>query len=273
MYVTSGALDPALGQLENLVAAIGESGFGKSLLNCWQGICRADYCTVYHIDREGARSVTTASVEESETGPRQVALYLHRWQRDPMIAAAREQLLYHPNAIVHSPVSDLPFQDFRDILYDKADICDRVLACNRSVDGMTAICLLRRTENGAFGGEDVVALSHTAPLITTAIAKHIEVVGRLPEPTLTLRSREEIGRCVALSGVPFSQREFEVCVRILYGMSTCGIALDLGVGEETVMTYKKRAYARLGLASQRELLLWYIDAWQGVNLRGQASTH
>lgn len=273
MYITSDALEPAIGQLENLVSAIGEIGFGKSLLDCWQVICRADYCTVYHIDREGARSITTASAVDSETGPRQVALYLHRWQRDPMVAAAREQLVAHPSAILHSPVSDLPFRDFRDILYDKADICDRVLACNRSADGMTAICLLRRTEHGAFDGQDLSALRHTVPLITKTIAKHIEVSGRMPDAKLTLRCREQIGRCVASSGVPFSQREFEVCVRILYGMSTCGIALDLGVGEETVMTYKKRAYARLGLASQRELLLWYIDTWQGIKLGAPISTH
>ena len=116
-------------------------------------------------------------------------------------------------------------------------------------------------------------MRQTVPLITRTIAKHIEVAGRVPEPNLTLRCREQISRCVASSGVPFSQREFEVCVRILYGMSTCGIALDLGVGEETVMTYKKRAYARLGLASQRELLLWYIDAWQGAKSGAPISTH
>ena len=72
MYVTGGALEPALDQLQDLVSAIGEKGFGKSLLDCWHVICRADYCTVYHIDREGARSITTASVVDGETGPRQV---------------------------------------------------------------------------------------------------------------------------------------------------------------------------------------------------------
>lgn len=47
-------------------------------------------------------------------------------------------------------------------------------------------------------------------------------------------------------------------------MSTTGIALDLDIRVETVMTYRKRSYRRLGIATQRELLLWYIKLWTHV---------
>ena len=40
-----------------------------------------------------------------------------------------------------------------------------------------------------------------------------------------------------------------------------GIASRLNIGEETVKTYRKRAYQRLGKATQRELLNWYIERW------------
>jgi hypothetical protein len=49
----------------------------------------------------------------------------------------------------------------------------------------------------------------------------------------------------------------------LFGISSAGIALDLGIGEETVMPYRKRAYMRLSIATQRELLLWYVSEWSG----------
>jgi DNA-binding CsgD family transcriptional regulator len=57
------------------------------------------------------------------------------------------------------------------------------------------------------------------------------------------------------------RREAEVCARILYGMSSVGIALDLSVSEETVKTYRKRAYQRLNIGSERELLTWYLARW------------
>ena len=57
------------------------------------------------------------------------------------------------------------------------------------------------------------------------------------------------------------RREVEVCALILFGVSTMGIASRLNIGEETVKTYRKRAYQRLGKATQRELLNWYIERW------------
>src|SRR5690606_16731246 len=69
----------------------------------------------------------------------------------------------------------------------------------------------------------------------------------------------------------FPKREVEVCARILHGMSSIGIALDLGVSEETVRTYRKRSYQRLQIASERELLVWYLDlwsTWRGLSYTG-----
>ena len=44
-------------------------------------------------------------------------------------------------------------------------------------------------------------------------------------------------------------------------MTSPGIALDLNIGEESAMTYRKRAYHRLNIGSQRELLLWFLRQW------------
>ena len=41
-------------------------------------------------------------------------------------------------------------------------------------------------------------------------------------------------------------------------MSAEGIGLDLEIVPETVITYKKRAFQRLGIATRHELLLLYL---------------
>ena len=51
-----------------------------------------------------------------------------------------------------------------------------------------------------------------------------------------------------------SARERDVCALIASGLTSEGIALELGVGINTVLTYRKRAYARLGISSQNELM-------------------
>lgn len=48
-------------------------------------------------------------------------------------------------------------------------------------------------------------------------------------------------------------RELDVCARSLLGMTAEGTALELGIKQSSVVTYRKRAYARLGISSQSEL--------------------
>lgn len=50
-----------------------------------------------------------------------------------------------------------------------------------------------------------------------------------------------------------SPREVQVCARIACGLPAAAIAADLAVREETVATFRKRAYAKLGIASRGEL--------------------
>jgi len=88
----------------------------------------------------------------------------------------------------------------------------------------------------------------------------VDVLARRLNPALALENLEEIEHCLrAMSALP--RREAEVSARILYGLSTPGIALDLAVGEESVKTYRKRTYLRLQIGSERELLHWYLRLW------------
>jgi DNA-binding CsgD family transcriptional regulator len=48
-------------------------------------------------------------------------------------------------------------------------------------------------------------------------------------------------------------RELDVCSRAMIGMTSEGTALDLALGKTSVLTYRRRAYARLGISSYREL--------------------
>jgi len=52
-----------------------------------------------------------------------------------------------------------------------------------------------------------------------------------------------------------SRRELEVAARVKAGMSARQIAAELGIAETTVITHRSAAYARVGVASLRELLL------------------
>jgi DNA-binding CsgD family transcriptional regulator len=56
------------------------------------------------------------------------------------------------------------------------------------------------------------------------------------------------GRFVALT-----PREKEICLRILSGYSSQAISAELGVSLHSTLTYRKRAYEKIGISSQNEL--------------------
>ena len=260
-------------KLARLVNTIGDEDFGSQLLAYFFELCGADYCTVFTLSPDAARSVTTASLSLDAAGlaQQQIALYIQdqRWQRDPMIAQARKQLDLQPVSLVHTVVSDLPAVDYRDVLYNRANVCDRVLLCARSATGLIGLSLLRASSSGTYSTDDIVHVQDSCPLLMAIIDKHVDLTAQKPNFSEALTSLKQIETCLASSPVALSQRESEVCARVLYGISSLGIGLDLGIGEETVMTYRKRAYQRLGIGSQRELVVWYLDLWGALHLRGR----
>jgi DNA-binding NarL/FixJ family response regulator len=55
-----------------------------------------------------------------------------------------------------------------------------------------------------------------------------------------------------------TEREVDVCARLLTGMTQDGIASDLGLSLATVKTYRNRAFARLGIHFKSQLFSLFL---------------
>ncbi|MFN5485610.1 MAG: helix-turn-helix transcriptional regulator, partial [Bradyrhizobium sp.] len=89
-----------------------------------------------------------------------------------------------------------------------------------------------------------------APALTAAVARHFQRdaaadVDPIERLKTLFATTEPLAR---LTG-----REQEVCLRILSGLSSEAIAASLGIGLHSALTYRKRAYDKLGISSQNEL--------------------
>ena len=105
--------------------------------------------------------------------------------------------------------------------------------------------------NGCFADEEIDHLLGPAELMLSLLAKHDAGVP-LQGADAALKFRQRL----QMFAMPLPKRELEVCTlgAERHGMSSEGIGLELGVGLNTVLTHRKRAYARLGISSQNELL-------------------
>jgi DNA-binding CsgD family transcriptional regulator len=103
-------------------------------------------------------------------------------------------------------------------------------------------------------------LAATGGVLAAIVRKHIEAANGRVAPAEPLASLSAIEQRIAQCTV-MPSREVEVCSRILFGLSSAGIAIDLDISETTVKTYRKRAYHRLSIGCERELLTWYLRKW------------
>ena len=108
----------------------------------------------------------------------------------------------------------------------------------------------RRRETGPFCTGDVQRIAECADLLLAFLTRHALIDAHASALTL----RRKFQSRLETSFEDITPREVEVCAAIAVGMSSEAIALTLGISLNTVLTYRKRAYARLGICSQNELV-------------------
>jgi len=89
-------------------------------------------------------------------------------------------------------------------------------------------------------------------VLAAAVERHVSMV----EESVTdkVANVTELLEAVP-TAAPLSPREIAVCGLIVMGHSTESIALNLGISPHSVVTYRRRAYAKLMLSSQNELFM------------------
>jgi DNA-binding CsgD family transcriptional regulator len=143
----------------------------------------------------------------------------------------------------------------RELIWPRA--CDRLVVAGRSRHNTYSISLVREGQRN-FSSAAIRNVGHFAELMVALVDKHMTLMEHSQEPYRAMGTLAEIAERVE-GAKKFTQREGAVCARILYGMTTAGIALDLGVSPETVKSFRKLVYRRLGIGSSRELLQWYLS--------------
>jgi DNA-binding CsgD family transcriptional regulator len=255
--------------LIDMVNAIGDDGFECQFAEHLHHEFGADHCSVFRIENEQPSELAAISLDGTDRASQQSALYVagNYWRRDPsLIAVNRRFGKFSPSLVVLDP-RGLDDADFRDAIYTRGHVGERILICGDIGTSRILLSILRSEERGSFSEHEIAELVKTGAMLLTVLGKHADIVRRRPDISSALTCLDEIESCIAVAPLQLPRREAEVCSRILYGLSSIGIALDLGVSEETVMTYRKRAYQRLMIGSQRELLLWYLNLWSQIPKR------
>ena len=166
-------------------------------------------------------------------------------------------------------------------VYEAHGMAERMSVVEHEADGSVfAVNFYRHQHQRPFSDRHISDFEDLAPVLLALARKHIhlsnlarpaaagaaapaspgtaQVPGLAPRPVPASAAAQDADlaalrtRLVRLEPA-FTQRELDVCSRLLQGMTHEGIAADLGVGVPTVKTYRNRAFARLGIHFRNEL--------------------
>lgn len=155
--------------------------------------------------------------------------------------------------VLHYRREDIPDPEWREAIYDRERLAGRVgLMFSVEAGSVFALNCYRDLALGDFDPAEIALLRDAAPLLRTALGPHLADRRAAAPGRIAVLERRLAARAPALA-----PRERAVAARIACGIGTDGIAADLGVAPSTVLTWRKRLYAKLGI-HDRIALAWLL---------------
>lgn len=242
------------GAVIGVIGAIGSSAFaGTSLQGLNAAGLRAASWSVYQVWRDRAPvmhlSASLGVADRTRDCFRAYHDGLYRNDRSFDLVAPGQQ------AVLRMHADEAPNTAHRDAIYRRHQVLERLSVVQRGDDGgLFAINLYHHEHQGPFAESELAGFADVAPLLLAAVRRHVDLQPAPGAaawlPRVALRAR-----CPALT-----ERELDVCERLLRGWSYDGIAADMGLSAATVKTYRARAFERLGMHFKSELFAAFVPS-------------
>ena len=250
-------------KIENTIAALGTENFASAMLETLNDLSSVDHYAVIRFDGEKtARLVLSASrpglridraVQDEYIG------HYHRLDPNRVLFDGQVDSLPQVGRMQRNRVPD---SGYRWQCYDRPGLVDRLSVIAPGSGGWYCLNLFRTRDSKLFSVREEESIHGAAALLAALTIKHDGIAAPNPNPGAERRERmaRAATRLQALEP-RLSPREIDVALRIVAGISSEGIALDLEIGINSVLTYRKRIYAKLRISSQNELFsLCLFDA-------------
>ena len=244
--------------LSAVVNALGTDDFERETLRFLNQMSGVEHYCVYRLREGKPQFLGGASIRgphamrnrsSEKRWPDRSFIELH--QADEAARSSDNALMFHDDIEqVADPTLHSALEHFH--------IVDRGMVCGRTVDDFYALSVMRTRDSGQFAEGELHGLAENADLLVAACAKQATLHWDRSKAIAHFASVEVIEANLRASDWGLSERELQVSARILFGISAYGISIDLGLGEETIATYRKRLYARLRLGGRHELLQRYL---------------
>jgi LuxR family transcriptional regulator, activator of tox operons len=245
---------PSSDWLSGAIAAICEPRFAVTMLEVVdRHVMHVDHCAVIRLLRASVAQVFTNATIASDTDHATAAIrYIDGYFRhDPNLRLVRDAAKLQGKVLVRDlKAADIGHRGYRVDCYEATGIVHRVsLLTGTQGRGLVALNFHRVEASGLFSAEEIGRLKAVALPLVTIARRHVELLANTAANAEVWRVRLKVIRH------DLTSRELEVAARMLAGESLREIAEGIGVAHSSAVTYRERAYRRLGVQNLKELRL------------------
>lgn len=232
----------------DIILGIGDSRFPELLFTEMQPALNLRQLVAYRYSAaEPVELLFAKSANDEDNMRRTINVYSrHLYDQDPILphlspVKDRDVGMYFVDA------STIASDTFRNELYRAQKMGSKTSIVIRRPSDTIALSLFRGEEAGAVTEAQMGFLDRSRNYIAAAVERHIDLADR----------SRRVDWATMLSSIegrpPLSRQEIMVCSQILEGYYNEGISLNMGLSVHSVITYRRRAFSKLGVSSQNEL--------------------
>ena len=237
------------------LTAVGSGRFAHEILmGVRSQLLTSSYCSIFWIHpKDGARVVDVAGLESGSSGATPARRYVESkyYGHDPLFTD-----MAGSSADAHlrlSSSSDISVDAYRSDCYEMLGIHQRYSLVFPSSDGAwLALNFYRHRLDDEFSGRELDGLRNCGQLLEATVNRHLYLTQAMVSPSMKMQR--------LFTQAELSRREEQVLRYALEGQSNKQIARNLGIEPNTVVTYRERAYRRLGISRHADLVRLLVGA-------------
>ncbi|MGS0896765.1 helix-turn-helix transcriptional regulator [Burkholderia stagnalis] len=176
---------------------------------------------------------------------------------DPLFAPLRGKA---GTLLVQRHIDGLAHGEFRRRIFDEPGIAQECVLVHGSAQVQYALGLARAGGRAAFTTDELFHLRQMVDLLFPMFELHARssAARRITSASTNAASAAGFDARLERRDVQLSRREHEICRLMLCGRSVPEAAQQLDVKLSTAESYVKRAFAKLGVRTRRELFDWVL---------------
>ena len=246
------ALNAGVAAWPRVIEAVGTPSFERELCRVAHEMTQCQTMSAFAHRFDGPPRIMAAA----DAGPQQVvwqvgAKYISRyWELDPIYGMSEQEILGASAVAVRVSPRDIVHSGYRHDCFTARNVIDRLTILHHRCGAIMRLNFYRTRATGRFSEDEIDAVMRNTEMIGALVAKHQAI----DAPSSRCGTAEALEQRIRVVAPLMPERERQVCVGIARGLSSEAIALALRISVNTVLTYRKRAYTRLNISSQNELM-------------------